>query len=800
MKKPTGSILQKSLLATAIIFAGACCVLVTAQTPPPAAPTPITPAQAAKNTLLNQRFQTQIQPILTQYCYACHGNGKKKGDLTLDRFTNLDLVLSDKKAWNSVSDMLEQHAMPPDNKPQPTEDQIKLVLDFVDQAVNQIDCTGPRDPGFVAIHRLNRTEYNNTIRDLVGITFEPAEDFPADDSGYGFDNIADVLTMSPLLAEKYLSATEEIFDKAITDFTIPKSTVVKIAGNQMNTEVGSPAKGNAWNLQTNGQITKRHDFKEGEYEIRVHAWQEAFGDEPAKMTIKIDNKPIKTFEVPALIARPGVYTIRQNFTAGNHKIATAYINNLVDTKNPDPKKRGDRNLIVDRVEIEGPINAKAPKASESHKRLFFVNPGPGLTEPAAARQLISEFAYRAFRRPVPPDEINRLMQLYTQARTSGEPFEQSVKVAFMATLVSPQFLFRIEKDPKSAPGAVHPLDDFELASRLSYFLWSSMPDDQLLLLASQGKLHQPAVQRAQIKRMLADPKSSQFVQNFTGQWLELRNLENHTVDRDRFPEFNDQLREAMKGETETFFANLIKTDGSVLDLLEGNYTFVNERLARLYGIKGIKGEQFQRVSLAGTHRGGVMTMASVLTLTAMPTRTSPVKRGVFVLQNILGTPPPPPPPDVPSLADRPRDEANAPLRERLAKHRANPNCAVCHMRMDGIGFALENFGPIGVWRDKEGKFPIDSNGELAGGHKISGPDGLRELLDNRKLDFLRCLTEKMLTYALGRGIEKQDRCTVRDICLAVSKNDYKFSSLIDNIIMSDAFQKRRSKKPDEQKE
>jgi hypothetical protein len=573
--------------------------------------------------------------------------------------------------------------------------------------------------------------------------------------------------------------------------------LVKIAGNQMKAEVGAPSQGSAWNLETNGQISKRHEFKEGEYEIRVRAWQEAFGNEPAKMTIKLDNKTVKTFEVPALRAKPGTYVIRQNFSAGSHKIATAYINNLVDNKNPDRKKRGDRNLIVDRVEIEGPFNAKAPKASESHKRLFFVTPGPGLSEDAAARQIITKFATRAFRRPVPVDEIDRLMKLYSASKAGGERFEQSVRVAMMAILVSPQFLFRIEIDPQGQPGLVHRVNDYELASRLSYFLWSSMPDDELLSLAQQGKLHEPAVQRAQVKRMLADPKSKQFVENFTGQWLELRNLENHTVDSQRFPEFDEKLRAAMKGETETFFANLIKNDGSILDLLEGDYTFVNERLAKLYGIKGIKGENFQKVSLKGTHRGGVMTMASVLTLTAMPTRTSPVKRGVFVLQNILGTPPPPPPPSVPSLADRPRDEANAPLRERLAKHRSDPNCAVCHMRMDGIGFALENFGPIGVWRDKEGKFPIDSNGELAGGHKISGPDGLRELLDTRKLDFVKCLTEKMLTYALGRGMEMQDRCTVRDICLQVSKNDYRFSSLIDNIIMSDAFQKRRSKKPNE---
>jgi hypothetical protein len=772
-------------------------VLVQAQTSPKPADAPITPQQAVKNTLLNSRFISQVQPILTQFCYGCHGNGKKKGDLTLDRFTSLQVVLGEKKVWTDVADMLDQHSMPPDNKPQPTDEQVKLILNWIDEAVNQIDCTAPRDPGHVTIRRLNRTEYNNTIHDLLGVDFKPAADFPADDSGYGFDNIADVLTMSPLLAEKYLSATDEIFDHVIIDLSIPKSALVKIRGNEMNTEVGSPSQGAAWNLETNGQITKRLDFKEGEYEIRVRAWQEAFGDDPAKMTIRFDNKDVKTFEVPALIAKPGTYMIRQNFTAGSHKIATAYINNLVDNKNPDPKKRGDRNLIVDRVEIEGPFNAKAPQPTEGFKRVYFVKPGNGVTEDAAARQIITKFAGRAFRRPALREDIDRLMRLYLAAKADGEHFEQSVRVALMAVLVSPHFLFRIELDPQGKPGVVHPLNDFELASRLSYFLWSSMPDDELLSLAERGALHVPATQAAQVKRMLADPKSKEFVRNFVGQWLELRNLETHQADPQRFPEFDEKLRESMKGETETFFENIIKEDRSILDLLNGDYTFVNERLAKHYGIKGIKGEEFQKVSLAGTHRGGVMTMASVLTLTAMPTRTSPVKRGVFVLENIVGSPPPPPPPAVPSLADKPKDEASAPLRERLARHRSDPNCSVCHMRMDGIGFALENFGPLGVWRDKEGTFPVDSGGELAGGRKINGPEGLRELLDGRKSDFVRCVTEKMLTYALGRGMESYDRCTVKDICYAVAKNDYRFSSLINGIVTSDAFQKRRSKRLDE---
>jgi mono/diheme cytochrome c family protein len=382
--------------------------------PTPKAPAPSNPAQQARDQALDKQFTSQVLPILNQYCFTCHGNGKKKGDLVLDRFTNLQSVRADKKVWSSVTDMLEQHSMPPDNKPQPTEDQYKTLLTWIDQATNQIDCTGPKDPGYVAIHRLNRNEYNNTIRDLVGVDFKPATDFPSDDTGYGFDNIADVLTMSPLLMEKYIAAADEIFDKAITDFTIPKTTIVKYAANTFNPGVGSPVDGSAtaWNLGTNGQITRRHDFPaEGEYEIRIRAWQEPFGDQPAKMTIRFDNRETQTYDVTALIDKPATFKIRQKFTQGGHRLAIGYINNLVDRNNPDLKKRGDRNLIADRVEIEGPFNPKAPTASESHKRLFFIMPGTGVTDESAARQIITRFATRAFRRPVRADEMVRLMRL-----------------------------------------------------------------------------------------------------------------------------------------------------------------------------------------------------------------------------------------------------------------------------------------------------------------------------------------------------------------------------------------------------
>lgn len=751
-------------------------------------------AQTPRDTTLDREFSSSILPVLKQYCYSCHAAGKKKGDVTLEPYISLATVRADAKTWRSISDVVAQGAMPPENKPQPTEAQRGALIKWIDDAVNWIDCTKPRDPGRVAIHRLNRNEYNNTIRDLVGVDFSPAADFPADDTGYGFDNIADVLSMSPLLVEKYLNAAEEIMNRAVTDLSPPKPAVARYMGNQFKAEVGIATDGGAWNLSTNGQITRRHDIPtDGEYEIRIRAWQDPFGNEPAKLTVRLDGEDLRTFEVPSLRAKPGVYSIRRKLTAGAHRFACAYINNVVDNKNPDPKKRGDRNLYVEKLEIEGPFNAKPPEPSPSHKRLFFVMPGPTLTEDAAACQILDRFASRAFRRPVQREEIDRLMKVFTAVKADGEKFEGAIKSAATAVLVSPHFLYRIEIDPKDKPGQVHPISNHELATRLSYFLWSSMPDDELFALAAKNTLHMPFILDGQIRRMLKDPKASALVSNFLGQWLELRNLDSHTVDPQRFPAFDDKLKSAMKRETEAFFEHIIREDRNILELLDADYTFVNGRLADLYGIKGVRGDDFVKVDLKGTGRGGVMTQASILTLTAMPTRTSPVKRGVFVLENILGTPPPPAPADVPALADKPKDEATAPLRERLAKHRADPTCSSCHMRMDGIGFSLENFDPIGRWRDKEGPFPIDNEGELTGGRKLKGSRGLRELLVGRKTEFTRCLSEKMLIYALGRGIENEDRCTIKEIGEKLDKNGHKFSTLVSEIVKSDAFMKRKSK-------
>ncbi|MDB5292197.1 MAG: hypothetical protein JWL69_3438 [Phycisphaerales bacterium] len=768
----------------------------------PAANASADDGSAAALAEAQKQWDSQVKPFLAQYCFQCHGNGKHKGDIVLDGYTTLASIQKDHRVWGTVADVLSQKAMPPENKPQPGEAQSGEVVRWISQAMSLCDCSGPRDPGRVAIHRLNKNEYNNTIRDLVGVDFEPAKDFPADDTGYGFDNIADVLSMSPLLAEKYVSAAEQVLDKALVAESIskPRTKRYETAGLDAT---GSNAGGD---LLTNGEVYGTHYFPvTGDYDIRLRAGQDKFLDEDAKMVLKFDDKELKEFDVGAPRRAAKVYKFRlTKVEKGKHKFAAAYTNNAVDRENPDPDKRGDRNLYVETIEIEGPFNVAPGPPPESFTKIFFVTPGPNLSEPAAARKIVEKFATRAFRRPASAEEMEALMRVYRSALSDGSNYMDAVKVALEAALVSPQFLYRIEADPsiegmtpdqiRNAPA--HPITDYELATRLSYFLWSSMPDDELLQLAGEQKLHTAAVLEKEINRMLADPKSGALVSNFVGQWLEIRNLDYYRPDPGKFPQYDSALRNAMRREAEMFFENMVKEDRSVLELLDCDYTFVNARLAKHYGIEGVKGDEFRRVSLseageAGKHRGGVLTMGGVLTVTAMPTRTSPVKRGKFVLEQILGTPPPPPPPEVPALPDKPRDQKSASVRQRLERHRADPTCASCHMRMDPLGFAMENFDALGAWREKDGGFPVDPTGKLPDGTALDGPDGVKKALMARKELFVRCLAEKLLTYALGRGTEYYDTCTVRDIAQNVQKNDYRFSAMIGAVVKSDAFLKRR---------
>ena len=754
--------------------------------------------QAAAAALDNQ-FKQEIVPFLQGRCYKCHGNGKHKGDTRLDTFSGVVSIQADRKTWEKVREQLEQGEMPPKKEPRPAPEQVKRVLSFVSQALELSDSTGPRDPGFVPIHRLNRNEYNNTIRDLVGVNFKPADDFPADDTGYGFDNIADVLSMSPLLAEKYLSAAEQVMDKAIVTENPNKPKLYKypsegMSGGEMLT-VGSRI------LYSNGEILQEHDFSTAaEYQFRVRAEADQAGDEPAKMKVKVGGEEVRTFDVPNRRGRPKVYTFRKKVTRGKQQVVFEFTNDFYDPMAKNPRRR-DRNLIIDSLEIEGPLGLPPPPPTEIEKRLLFCGPADGEPGEQLATQIIDAFATRAFRRPATDDEVNRLLALYRGAREQGEDFRSACKLALTATLVSPQFIYRIELDPPDHPQQPHPLNDYELATRLSYFLWSSMPDDRLLELARENRLHEPQVLNAQVRRMLADRKSSAFITNFAGQWLELRNLAIANPDPEKFPEF-PKLRDDMRREGELLFESVVRDDGSVLNLIDSHYTFVNERLARFYGIDGVKGDDFRRVELVGAQsrrRGGVLTTAAVMTVSALPNRTSPVRRGKFILDQLLGTPPPPPPPEVPPLSEKQTDIDGASLRQRMEAHRENPSCAACHARLDPLGFALENYDAIGRWRDFDGKFPVDASAEMPSGEKFSGPDGLRRLLLNHKDQFLKNLVQKLMTYALGRGTDYHDAPAVTEICNKVAQNQYRFSNLIDGIVHSDAFLKRRGKTQEDSK-
>jgi mono/diheme cytochrome c family protein len=633
---------------------------------------------AAADQVVKPSFVGDVAPVLARHCTSCHSGKKPKGGVVLDlavATTDDESLAKDRGLWEKVADALRTGQMPPARKPRLAETELDAVNRWLDVAVFHVDCR-EANPGRVVIRRLNRAEYNNTIRDLFGLPLHPADNFPGDDVGYGFDNIGDVLSMSPLLMEKYLAAADKIV----------------------------------------AEVWRHEDVR---------------------------------------------------------------------------------------------------------KRIVFV-PLDQSEKMASIRRVLRAFAERAWRRPVTEDEMKRLVQLVDIAERSGDKPDVGIQLAMRAILASPNFVFRAEFDPpppskdkdkdkkKSAdkskeaapekPAVVERADkpyeisDWELASRLSYFLWSSMPDDKLFQLARTRKLHEAAVLDAQVRRMLKDEKARALVDNFALQWLQLRNLKSFAPDPVRFPSFDEALRTSMQRETEEFFEYIVREDRSVLELLSADYSFLDERLAKHYGIEGVTGADFRKVSLPDSSRGGLLTQASVLAVTSNPTRTSPVKRGKWVLENLLGTPPPPPPATVDLLKDdKPGAELTGTLRQRMEQHRANPSCAACHERMDPLGFGLENFDAVGAWRTVDGKEPIDASGVLPGEQSFNGPKELKSVLLARKNQFARCLAEKLLTYAVGRGIERTDHCAVDAIARDLATGDYRFSALALAVVHSEPFQKRLPK-------
>ncbi|MHB0957923.1 MAG: DUF1592 domain-containing protein [Pirellulaceae bacterium] len=740
-------------------------------------------------------FGQQIHPLLEKYCFDCHSEEGAEADLRLEKYESVRLIREERPIWLKVLSQVQATSMPPADADQPTVDERSTLVAWIDRTINTVDCSGPVSPGRVTLRRLNRHEYRNTIRDLLGIDYQPASDFPADDVGYGFDNIGDVLSLPPLLMEKYLAAAEEISGSAVVVPDAPPALHVKISGDDLQGN-GSSSGSSLRAMSTSGEAVTDVEFPvPGLYALRVLAAGDQAGPEPVRMSVRLDGREIRVHDVKAVPDRPQDHTTLVAAKAGRHAVGVAFLN---DYYRPAAENQAgeDRNMYVAQVEVEGPIGTGSAEMPHAHQRIFVVVPGETVGYEEAAAAILARLATAAFRRPATAQEVERLVSLVGLAQHQGDSFEAGIQLALQAILVSPHFLFRVELDPEGDAEA-RALNDYELATRLSYFLWSSMPDETLFSLAHDGQLRESDHLEQQARRMLADPKSQAFIENFAGQWLQLRSLDDLTFDAQKFPGSNRELLSAMREETTRFFAAIVREDLSVLRILDADFTFLNEPLARHYGIEGVEGNAFRRVSLQDTPRRGILTQASVLAVTSNPTRTSPVKRGKFVLENLLGAPPPPPPPNVPELDDA-RRQLTGTLRQRLEQHRADPSCAACHRLMDPIGFAMERFDAVGRYRaDDEGQ-PIDTSGVLPSGEEFAGLDDLRALLlQTQRREFSKCLVEKTLIYALGRGLEYYDQCAVHKIQEALEQDDYRFSRLVLEIVKSEPFQKQARKRSPE---
>ena len=743
-------------------------------------------------------FSTTIQPFVTKNCVLCHNTQAKVGGLDLTAYHSESDVLKNSDVWEKVATRVKNHEMPPKGRPVPASAEVAKVTEWIDGEITNTDRNTKPDPGRVTARRLNRVEYNNTIRDLLAVNFRAADSFPPDDFGYGFDNIGDVLSLSPVLMEKYLTAAETIAKRAIH---------------------ADPPRKPVMNRVERGKF----DFPvEADYDIRATiAGRKADMFHPVQLVVQVDGKDYKTFTLSGGNRYGRGFDVRLHLTDGEHTLSgkllllpfddqaqAAYAKlretiqqQLIDGT-PDQKKQAalldfsrdpatddprQRGLHVDYFEIRGPFDEDKSPPPASHAKVFVCT----TQDDACAHRIVANLARRAYRRPVTDAEVDKLTGFVKLAQDHGDNFDQGVRVALEAILVSPDFLFRIEHDrAPDDPTEQHRIGDYELASRLSYFLWSSLPDEELFAAAEKGTLHQPEVLNAQVTRMLHDAKSVALVDNFAGQWLQLRNLDSIKPDPDKFPEFDPELRASMKQETRLFFKNLMDEDHSILDFLNARYSFLNERLAKFYGIDGVTGSGFRKVDLTGSPRGGVLTQASVLTVSSYPNRTSVVIRGKWVLENLLNAPPPPPPPDVPSLDEKGLG-VTVSLRQQMEIHRANPVCASCHTKMDPLGFGLENFNAIGKYRTTDGKFPIDSSGTTPDGRSFKSAVELENLIAAQPQSFAECVTEKMLTYALGRGLETYDKPAVRQIVTRLAAADYRFSKLILEIVNSLPFQMRR---------
>lgn len=753
-------------------------------------------------------YQKTVLPFLSRHCFECHTD-KQSGDLRLDQFRD-DKSLA--KGWatlDRIQVVLRKQAMPPRRRPQPAADAVRPVLAWLEAFGERMEREARLKR--VTMRRLNRAEYNNTIRDLLGVDFKPGDDFPADVPGHGFDNIASVLSVSPVLMEKYLAAAEKVARTAV--FGAEPMQPERVAHQpyftanafSKNTKVPVAYDETGMSLPSALHVTQRFAVA-GEYKLRavMRGWRPV-GSQPVELAFWIDGKKVHQARIPVPTERkegrgPGEMNglwaeCKLPIPAGEHWLAitvermyeglpAAYKGPRPAPDNGDGITRATDAFFPMYLDVVGPYQQAKGPAPASVTKIF--GDRPGLRDRTDARKILAALARRAYRRPVTDGEVDGLVQLVALVQKEGDSLDEGLCLAIQKMLLSPYFLFRVEK---TASGG---LSQHELAARLSYFLWSSMPDDELMRLADDGKLDQPATLEAQVRRMLQDAKASAFVENFGGQWLQTRVLESHLPDRIKYGEFTDYTRMSMKKETDLFFEHILREDRSILDFIDADYTFLNQRLAEFYQIPGVKGHAFRKVALKGTKRGGVWTQASVLTVSSYANRTSPVLRGKWILETLLNSPPPPPPPDVPAL-DEQKLGKEVSLKQVLDQHRANAACASCHARMDPLGFALENFDAIGRWREKDGKFAIETAGTLPDGRSFQGHEELRTLMKADAHAFTEGLAEKMLIYALGRGLEQSDRKSVRAIADQVARDGYRFSRLVLGVAQSEAFRLHRRK-------
>ena len=746
--------------------------------------------------------------LLNRYCVTCHNDRLETAGLSLQEIDTLH-VAEGAETWEKVVQKLRTGTMPPSNRPQPPAVARQSMLEWLETSLDTASAANPNPGRTETLRRLNRTEYQNSVRDLLALGVDAGALLPPDESGYGFDNVT-VGNLSPALLDRYISAARKISRLAIgARQESVESAVIRVPPDTTQEEhvPGLP-------IGTRGGVLVTHTFpQDGEYDIQVLLARNRSGNigglrdpRPHELELLLDRMPIKSFTVARPVDRDDTLLdrnlkVRTPVTAGPHQLGVTFPKNggsLLETERQplqshfNETRHPRQTPAVYQVTVTGPYAPQGAGDTPSRQRLFVCRPDAPSDEEACAQEILSTLMRRAYRRPVSEEDVEGPLAFYREGRAAGD-FDDGIEKALSAVLINPEFLFRVELDPDEVAAGVYRISDLELASRLSFFLWSSIPDDELLDAAIRGELSRPDELERQTRRLLADPRSFNLASNFAGQWLQLRNLVSVSPNPRLFPDFDDNLRRAMREETERFFDSVLREDRGVADLLDADYTFLNERLAKHYGIPNVYGTRFRRVQLdSDSRRGGLLRHGSILSVTSYATRTSPVIRGVWVLSNIFGAPPPPPLPNVPALEEN-EVVANLPMRERLAAHRSNPVCANCHRTIDPVGFALENFDALGRWRDHEGDTAsIDVSGGLPLVGEFAGVDGLEAGLMSRPDLFAGTIAEKLLTFALGRGVEYYDAPAIRRILRVAEADGYSLSSLVVEIVKSVPFQMRRS--------